>query len=173
MRSIDFPSYLGLPSPEFRRLLYGSLMDHYKNKITKKKMRQYRIIKRYITGGGSVYNPQDVGMCELRPREGCIHCSNYANRSMCINPEKLIRLGADWIEEIKPKQWRAENGETYFSINMGSDIESDTEDGTEYDDMAYESGNYFESEESAEAVRIKVLELIKDESDKLTVMGLE
>ena len=60
-------------------------------------------------------------------------------------------------KEITPLRWRAEQCDTYYTIDTTLSIIKSTEYEDKYDNGRYKSGNYFKTKEEAE----KVLEKIK------------
>ena len=58
-----------------------------------------------------------------------------------------------------PKRWRAGQGEIYFFINSNCKIdttENYINDWDKFDDINYELGNYFKTEEEAEKVKVEL-----------------
>lgn len=51
-----------------------------------------------------------------------------------------------------PKRWRADDGERYYYIDSYQRILDKTDLTHSYDDMRYEMGNYFETEEEAQKI---------------------
>lgn len=60
----------------------------------------------------------------------------------------------EWFEEIpKNKRWRAEYNEKYWCNDGNGGIYSSTEDGHKADSYRFLTGNYFKTEEDAEAYK--------------------
>lgn len=68
---------------------------------------------------------------------------------------------AKQVEDIKPKRWRAEKNMHYWHLDSQLNASRDTEHGVKWDDMRYISGNYFISDDDAEAAAKKIKELLK------------
>ena len=62
------------------------------------------------------------------------------------------------------KRWRAKQGDGYYFINTGGGINFDTEEVAALDDLRYNIGNYFKTEEEAEfeIERLKVIAELKE-----------
>ena len=81
--------------------------------------------------------------------------------------DALAKEGKQWnaekkcIEDIKPKRWRAEKNMHYWHLDSQLNASRDTEHGVKWDDMRYISGNYFISDDDAEAAAKKIKELLK------------
>lgn len=67
--------------------------------------------------------------------------------------EKFPNILTDWFEEIPEeyKRWRAKYGEEYWCICGNSHIYCSTEDEHSTDSYRFNTGNYFKTEEEAEA----------------------
>ena len=70
-----------------------------------------------------------------------------------ITLEKFPNILTDWFEEIPEKyeRWRGGIGDVYYFLNVDVRHEIDTHD--DIDDYRYISGNYFKTEEDAEAYK--------------------
>lgn len=70
-----------------------------------------------------------------------------------ITLEKFPNILTDWFEEIpgECKRWRAEYGEKYWCIGGNGHIYCSTEDEHSTDSYRFNTGNYFKTEEEAEA----------------------
>ena len=55
------------------------------------------------------------------------------------------------IVKFETERWRAELGESYFTVTAHNEVESFPENDDRYDRMNYNSGNYFRTREEAEA----------------------
>ena len=68
--------------------------------------------------------------------------------------EKFPNILTDWFEEIpESKRWRAEYNEKYWCTDGNGGIYSSTEDGHKADNYRFCTGNYFKTEEDAEAYK--------------------
>lgn len=68
--------------------------------------------------------------------------------------EKFPNILTDWFEEIpESKRWRAEYNEKYWCNDGNGGIYSSTEDGHKADSYRFLTGNYFKTEEDAEAYK--------------------
>lgn len=65
------------------------------------------------------------------------------------------------VEDIKPKRWRAKENGHYWHLDSQLNASRDTEHSLKWDDMRYISGNYFISDDDAEAAAEKIKELLK------------
>ena len=72
-----------------------------------------------------------------------------------ITLEKFPNILTDWFEEIpeESNRWRAEYGEKYWCIGGNGHIYSSTEDEHSTDSYRFNTGNYFKTEEEAEAYK--------------------
>lgn len=68
--------------------------------------------------------------------------------------EKYIQEIVNLLNEKygTPKRWRADDGERYYYIDSHQRILNNTDLRHSYDDMRYELGNYFQTEEEAQRV---------------------
>ena len=65
------------------------------------------------------------------------------------------------VEDVKPKRWRAESNEYYSYLDSFLTVSEDLEHFVLSNDLRYDSGNYFKTEEQAEAAAEKIKELLK------------
>lgn len=63
--------------------------------------------------------------------------------------------------DVKPKRWRADISGEYFYINSTGLIGHCTDDYVEMDDVRYEVGNYFKTEQEAKETAQKIINLLK------------
>lgn len=78
--------------------------------------------------------------------------------------DKLHEAGKDWDAENKKfvdYRWRAEKGGEYFRITYKLNVTKDTDVRSEGCSSAFESGNYFKTEEQAEEFRKHCLSYFK------------
>jgi len=74
----------------------------------------------------------------------------------------------DWVEHrnkliiIRPKRWRADKGNVYWTIDEMFDVISQDEDSDTADDKSCELGVYFRTEAEAEAMAEKLRRVLKD-----------
>lgn len=77
---------------------------------------------------------------------------------------------SEWLEEIEPepeyKRWRAENGGEYYCVEIYGVVNPKYEDGRSIDDGRYNIGNYFQTEEEAQALAdyLKALAIVRDDA---------
>ena len=128
-------------------------------------MKRYRIIKRFVDVDGAVFEPQDIVLEEgsyiLKKESGYKH---YTSEEIL---NTLIKLEADWLEEIKPGRFRAGNGKGYcFVSNEGEWVFA-----INYDHIAdlnrHEFGNEFETEDQAEEASKRVHETLMKYHEEL------
>lgn len=65
-------------------------------------------------------------------------------------------------KKIIRKRWRALKGEIYYHINSEGTIFSIKEQNNKIDDLYYECGNYFKTEEQAEKVNNRINEIYEE-----------
>lgn len=79
------------------------------------------------------------------------------------NGKKYEEFSSEWpdgstliiavpVQPIESTRWRAEEGKYYWYLARNSDVESWGDDRHEIDDELYELGNYFRTEQEANAV---------------------
>jgi len=68
---------------------------------------------------------------------------------------------------LKPKRWRAQKGGSYFSIDWDQKINKETGHSGRIDDKAYNSGNYFQTEQQAQKVVDQFKLILKAEHDEV------
>lgn len=66
-------------------------------------------------------------------------------------------------EEIKPLRWRAGCGERYYVIESGMTVVESTDYRDKYDELRYESRNYFKTKEEAENKLEKIKKILLSE----------
>ena len=64
---------------------------------------------------------------------------------------------------LRKKRWRAEHGGDYLIIDSDGALENIKENYTSFDIDHYEFGNYFKTEEEAQAMADKIKKLLKEE----------
>lgn len=138
-------------------------------------MKKYRLTKRYIGLQGEIYEPQEV-ICDEQYRIYKIR-ENGNNSNLFqeeIDPEQMIRAGADFIEEVKPERWRASLGEIYWYVNfpqMTMDYNHyDTRD--LFSHQCFEVGNYFQTKEQAQRALGRIKQVLLEEQDKILEEGI-
>lgn len=79
-----------------------------------------------------------------------------------------ILLDSDWFEKLPDEcgRWRAKEGERYWCMQTDGEVAEDHEIGTDIDDMRYELGNYFKTEEEAQkaAEWLKAFTTLRDDT---------
>lgn len=74
----------------------------------------------------------------------------------------------EWLEEIRPeyKRWRGSRGNYYFLVTGVLSVDQDTELGSHTDTSRYRYGNYFQTEEEAQAHAdyLKALAVVRDDA---------
>ena len=94
----------------------------------------------------------------------------FEDDSFLINTDSLIndkmkeRL-ENIVEKINekygtPKRWRANKGEFYYYFNMLGQTGEEIESQSRFNDICYDSGNYFKTREEAEKYRDKIKEML-------------
>lgn len=79
----------------------------------------------------------------------------------------LAKNGKQWnaekkcIEDLKPKRWRAESNKHYWYLDSFMRASKDSEQFVTCDSVRHALGNYFKTEEQAEAASEKMKELLK------------
>lgn len=83
----------------------------------------------------------------------------------CKNPQ-LLHYRNDYDYSIinfnnlpkrqKPKKWRAKEGETYYRFTSNFEVKGFYDDNDISDNVAYHSGNYFQTKEEAQEVKDKL-----------------
>ena len=59
-----------------------------------------------------------------------------------------------------PKRWRANKGEFYYYFNMLGQTGEEIESQSRFNDICYDSGNYFKTRKEAEKYRDKIKEML-------------
>lgn len=115
---------------------------------------------------GNVFEPQDMGFYNILYR---IRSSTGLGQLISTTDvESMIANGADYIEEVKPKRWRAEYDREYWFVGDAFQVHKAFEFCNIYDDTRYEAGNYFQTKEQAEVVAKKIKALLQEEQNKLS-----
>lgn len=78
------------------------------------------------------------------------------NKILLVNKEDLKEI-LEIVDKINekygiPKRWRADDGERYYYIDSHQRIFGNTDLTHSYDNMRYELGNYFKTEQEAQKV---------------------
>lgn len=100
-------------------------------------------------------------------RENSGLCVLYPSRESYLKyPLDAKKAWMEWLEEQKPKSWRAEDGEEYWFFDRTYTPQSTTDEYTLEDELKYDSGNYFKTPElcqqAAEAVEATLEQFHKD-----------
>jgi hypothetical protein len=103
------------------------------------------------------------------PLYGCVHFLRIVSAGISVKTQaggyktiptngKLYRDGEimlypsndnrDWTT-FNPPRWRAEIGGMYYAVNMFGDVDPVTDKTNRMDDLLYNCGNYFSSEDEA------------------------
>ena len=76
-------------------------------------------------------------------------------------------ITSGWFEEVKPKRWRAESGCYYYCI-LASGVKTLTKEAHVVgDDLRYETGNYFRTEEQAEEAGLRIKKLLAEYQEEI------
>lgn len=87
--------------------------------------------------------------------------------SLTIIQDALAKVGKQWnaekkcVEDLKPKRWRAESNKHYWYLDSFMRASKDSEQFVTCDSVRHALGNYFKTEEQAEAASKKIKELLK------------
>lgn len=77
-------------------------------------------------------------------------------------------LDSDWFEELPEeyKRWRADRFDWYWYVRACGAVSNDRDSGVSIDDMCYELGNYFKTEEEAQkaAEWLKAFTTLRDDT---------
>lgn len=94
----------------------------------------------------------------------------FKDDSFLINTDSLINSKMkerleNIIKQINekygtPKRWRANKGEFYYYFNMLGQTGEEIESQSRFNDICYDSGNYFKTREEAEKYRDKIKEML-------------
>ena len=107
-----------------------------------------------------------------------LHLDNAAETVLPISlVGDIVRLSSmgiftsdsgEWLEEIKPEyqRWRAEVDETYFFVCSDMDVLPSHEDHRPVDDDRHRCGNYFQTQEEAQAHvdYLEALAVVRDDA---------
>jgi hypothetical protein len=75
----------------------------------------------------------------------------------------LYKYIKDTATELKPMRWKAKECYPYYYVDSSLLVTETTEEGYTSDRMRYDVGNYFKTEEEAQAFADKLKELFKKE----------
>lgn len=132
------------------------------------------IVKRYVNSSevyvhACKFGNDNLGFDEnvnlLKPTANDIYFSTDSEREILF--DTLAKVGKQWnaekkcIEDLKPKRWRAEKGCNYFYINSCGSIAGSLDYYLPDNNKIYHFGNYFQTEQQAEAAAEKIKELLK------------
>ena len=133
-----------------------------------KKLKPYdRVLVRSIQGEWTA-----TTFSHYRDSEQFPYSTSYGQVSHCIpyeGNEHLVGTNGVPTETPKPKErWRANIGEVYYYLTMNNDVFVEQTWEENYRNFTnlfanehYQMGNYFRTREEAEAMRVKIKELLK------------
>lgn len=108
-------------------------------------MKRYKLLKDLagLEAGSTLYL-NELGNLVAEDKTTIVFLANF------IHHYNL--LDSDWFEEIPDecKRWRAKEGERYWYVDAWGAADLDYESREDIDDMRYELGNYFKTEEEAQ-----------------------
>lgn len=124
-------------------------------------MKRYKLLKDLPTfNKGDVFYLGALGGL-IREKDGVIA---YAESTL----ERFNILDSDWFEEIPEgyKRWRADRFDWYWYVGACGAVSNDRDSGVSIDDMRYELGNYFKTEEEAQkaAEWLKAFTTLRDDT---------
>ena len=153
-----------------------------KDNMEEKKLNLCELLKGYE--GEKIYLP-DEGECEIvSVAENEIELSQEPNRKIILsedsyiftrtgfayaypskesflaNPLNACKAWQGWKEARKPKRWRAEYGETYYSLRDSFTVCDQYENNDSDNDCAWNNYNYFRTEEEAKQAAEEVKECL-------------
>lgn len=83
-----------------------------------------------------------------------------SKESFLANPLNACKAWQGWKEARKPKRWRAEYGETYYSLRDNFTVCDQYENNDSDNDCAWNNYNYFRTEEEAKQAAEEVKECL-------------
>ena len=83
-----------------------------------------------------------------------------SKESFLANPLNACKAWQGWKEARKPKRWRAEYGETYYSLRDSFTVCDQYENNDSDNDCAWNNYNYFRTEEEAKQAAEEVKECL-------------
>lgn len=123
-------------------------------------MKRYRLLKDLPTfNKGDIFRLTEHG--HLMSEEAGVIA--YAEPTL----EKFNILDSGWFEEIpESRRWRAGEGERYWCVQSDGEKADDYEDKMDVDDLRYELGNYFKTEEEAQKAAnwLKAFTVLRDDT---------
>ena len=103
--------------------------------------------------------------CKGKNDAAFYHISKRGVICCCIDNSMFFNgFNLEILELPEPKRWRAEKGDYYYYVDFYGDVQTCFEENVGCDNLMYERGNYFETEEGAKLMADKIKKLFNEEN---------